>query len=205
MLDESLPCVSRISTVCLVARAREFVRRGLCGVIVRVNNGGMEIRRATVNDAAGIAALGAYVQELHHARHPEWFKPANVAEGVALYESVLVGPDVVAFVAVEGVEVIGYVLVTVSDRAETPRNWHHRMISIDEIGVAPQERRRGRGRQLIEAVRDLAHQVSADRIELTTWDFNTDAHRFFEAQGLTSELRRMSMPWPPSRPSGPQC
>jgi hypothetical protein len=31
---------------------------------------------------------------------------------------------------------------------------------------------------------------------LTTWEFNVDAHRFFEAEGLEVEMRRMSMAWP---------
>jgi hypothetical protein len=38
--------------------------------------------------------------------------------------------------------------------------------------------------------------VSANRIALTTWSFNVEAHRFFEAEGLATELNRMTMPWP---------
>lgn len=58
------------------------------------------------------------------------------------------------------------------------------------------ERRRGVGRALFNAVRELANQVSADRILLTTWSFNVEARRFFETEGLTTELLRMTMPWP---------
>ena len=62
-------------------------------------------------------------------------------------------------------------------------------------GDAVEEATRSRPR-LFNAVRELADQVSADRIALTTWSFNVEAHRFFEAEGFSTELNRMTMAWP---------
>jgi hypothetical protein len=40
----------------------------------------MEIRKATDDDVAVLAELGAEVQALHHSQRPDWFKPPNAQE-----------------------------------------------------------------------------------------------------------------------------
>ena len=156
----------------------------------------VRIRTAIREDASTIAFLGADIQEIHHHSRPDWFRPANAQESVALYEELLANLSVTTFIAEDGAEALGFVLVRVHHRAETPLNCAQVVVDIDQIGVVPSARGRGVGHELMASVRDLANQVSADRILLTTWEFNTDAHRFFESEGLTTEMRRMSMPWP---------
>ncbi len=156
----------------------------------------MRIREARSEDAVVLAELGATIQQLHHDERPDWFKPANADEAVKFYEELLENADVTAFVAEDDAGVLGFVLVNVLHRPETPFAWAQTIVHIDQIGVAPSARHRGVGRELFQAVRALADQVAATRVFLTTWDFNTVAHRFFEAEGLESEMRRMSMPWP---------
>jgi ribosomal protein S18 acetylase RimI-like enzyme len=60
---------------------------------------------------------------------------------------------------------------------------------IDHIAVAPEARRQGQGRALLQAARDLAVDLNVDEIMLDTWDANTDAHAFFRAAGFSP--RRM--------------
>jgi GNAT superfamily N-acetyltransferase len=105
-------------------------------------------------------------------------------------------PAVTVFIAEDGEETIGFVAAVVQQRLDTPLGWAQIILAVDQIGVAPSLRRRGVGHALFTAVRELADQVSANRIALTTWSFNVEAHRFFEAEGLATELNRMTMPWP---------
>jgi ribosomal protein S18 acetylase RimI-like enzyme len=156
----------------------------------------MEIREARSEDAALLAELGATVQKVHHEQNPEWFKTANAAETVSVYEEFLKSPDTTAYLAQDDSGVIGFVTAKVIHQPETALGRPRTVVYIDQIGVAPFARRRGAGHELMNAVRALADQVSASRLVLTTWEFNTDAHRFFEYEGLATELRRMAMAWP---------
>ncbi len=157
----------------------------------------MRIRRADTEDAVAIAELGALIQQLHHEQRPDWFKPANAGTAVALYEELLDSSDVSGYIAEDDSGTLGFVIVKVLRRTETPLDWPQTVVYLDQIGVAPSARRRGVGHELFQCVRELADEVSASRLYLTTWEFNSDAHRFFETEGLTTEMRRMSMAWPP--------
>ena len=158
----------------------------------------MNIRRATVDDAEAIAGLGANIQQMHHEERPDWFKPADGIAAVEMYRSRLNGLAVTAFIAEQDDIALGFVVAEVQVRPDSPLGQAQTILIVDHIGVAPSQQRRGVGHELLNAVRELAGQVSAHRILLTTWEFNLDARRFFEAEGFETEMRRMSMSWPPS-------
>jgi len=158
----------------------------------------VKIRKANVDDATSIALLGTNIQRKHHESRPDWFKPADEAATVDMYRATLMNPAVTVYIAEEGKNAIGFVVAVVHQRPDTPMGWTQIILEVDQIGVAPSARRRGVGHELFHAVRELADQVSANRIGLTTWSFNVEAHRFFEAEGLVGELNRMSMSWPSS-------
>lgn len=156
----------------------------------------MRIRKATVKDATTIAKLGATIQRLHYDHSPDWFKPAMPEEIVDLYSEKLSNPLATAYLAESDGDALGFVLVQVVHRPETPLTWAQTVVEIDQIGVEPSARRLGVGHSLFGAVRKLADEVSATRLRLTTWDFNHDAHEFFESEGLDPEVRLMATPWP---------
>jgi GNAT superfamily N-acetyltransferase len=153
----------------------------------------MRIREATFDDARAIAQLAADVQELHFENRPDWFKPPNTKNTIALYEGFLQDPAITAYLAESDEGALGFVLFRVIHRPDTPLNLAQTIVDIEQIGVAPSARRRGVGHDLIEAVRQLAHEVSATLIHLTTWEFNSGAQSFFETEGFSPEMRRMSM------------
>jgi ribosomal protein S18 acetylase RimI-like enzyme len=155
----------------------------------------MDIRVATVEDAPVIAGLGVAIQRMHHDERPDWFKPADETAGTELYGELLRDPAVTVYLAEES-EALGFVVVKLHHRPDSALGLGQTLLELDQIGVAPSARRRGVGHALMNAVRERADEVSAKRIILTTWEFNVDAHRFFEGEGLSTELRRMSMPWP---------
>ena len=65
----------------------------------------------------------------------------------------------------------------------------YRRLMIDHIAVAPEARRKGQGRALLQAARTLARDLNVDEILLDTWEANADAHAFFRSEGFTP--RRM--------------
>ncbi|MHB8333484.1 MAG: GNAT family N-acetyltransferase [Acidimicrobiales bacterium] len=158
----------------------------------------MNVRRATIDDAEVIANLGATIQQTHHEERPDWFKPVNKITVAEMYRNRLTDPAVTAFIAEQDDVALGFVMAEVQVRPDTPLGWAQTTLYLEQIGVAPSQRRRGVGHELFNAVRELANQVAARRIVLTTWEFNLEAHRFFESEGFETEMRRMSMPWPSS-------
>jgi ribosomal protein S18 acetylase RimI-like enzyme len=158
----------------------------------------MKLRRATADDALVVATLGAVIQASHQPERPDWFKPANPASALELYREMLSDSKVTVFLAEEGDDALGFLMAVTHERPDTPLSFAQTVLEIDQIGVAPSARRRGVGHALFQAALELAEEVSARRVVLTTWVFNDGAHRFFESEGFAIELHRMSMAWPPT-------
>lgn len=143
----------------------------------------MTIRKATVDDAVAIARIGAEVQEMHHEHGPDWFRPPSAQSTVALYEGLLQDPAVTAYLDKDDGVTWGFVIFRVGiHKPDNPLAWAQTIVNIDQIGVVRSARRRGVGHELINAARDLANEVSASLIDLTTWEFNREARQFFEAE-----------------------
>ncbi len=148
----------------------------------------LEIRRATPEDAAGIARLNAHVQGWHAAHYPDVFFPDPDPLALeAFFRDRLGEPGVSCFLA--GDPVLGYALCALSGRALSVFSPPIRRVIVDQIAVAPEARRRGVGAALLAAARGLARDEGCDEVLLDTWEGNHDAHAFFEANGFA--VRRM--------------
>ncbi|MFO1202533.1 MAG: GNAT family N-acetyltransferase [Tabrizicola sp.] len=146
------------------------------------------IRRATLDDAATLARLNTHVQAWHAAHYPEAFFPNPDPQALTAYfADRLQDPACTAFLA--GDPAIGYALCQLITRETSIFSPGYRRLMVDHIAVAPEARRQGQGRDLLQAARDLAKDLKADEIMLDTWEANHDAHAFFRANGFTP--RRM--------------
>ena len=152
------------------------------------------IRNAVPADAATLAGLGVHVQELHHRNRPDWFRPADAAAALPLYEMLLSDRAVRAFVFGDNAVPVGYVIARSLERPETPLTWGGTLVDIDQIWVLPGARRHGVGIELVRAVRALADDLGADWLHLTVWDFNQEAQAFFKAAGMKRAMWRMTDP-----------
>ena len=148
----------------------------------------MTVRRATPADAATLARLNSHVQSWHAAHYPEAFFPDPDPQALATYfTDRLSDPACTAFLT--GDPATAYALCQLQTREPSIFSPGYRRLMVDHIAVAPEVRRQGQGRALLDAARDLAKALQADEIMLDTWEANTDAHAFFRANGFTP--RRM--------------
>lgn len=146
------------------------------------------IRRATLDDAATLARLNAHVQGWHAAHYPLAFHPEPDPDGLmAYFAERLADPACTAFLT--GEPPLGYALCQLQERAASVFSPAIRRVLVDHIAVAPEGRRQGHGRALLQAARGLARDLEVDEILLDTWGGNHDAHAFFRAEGFS--LRRM--------------
>lgn len=148
----------------------------------------MTPRRATPVDAATLARLNAHVQGWHAAHYPEAFFPNPDPEALAAYfADRLSDPACTAFLL--GDPATAYALCQLHIRDSSVFSPGYRRLMIDHIAVAPEARRQGQGRSLLDAARHLARDLNVDDILLDTWAANHGAHAFFRAAGFTP--RRM--------------
>lgn len=143
----------------------------------------MILRRATAADAATLARLNAHVQGWHAVQYPKTFFAVPDPEGlVAYYEGRLAEPGCTAFLAGDPGD--GYALCSLQSREASVFSPAIQRLLVEQLAVAPEVRRQGVGRALMQAARDLARELQADEIVLDTWEANHAAHEFFRAEGF---------------------
>ncbi|MBA3908453.1 MAG: hypothetical protein C0524_00920 [Rhodobacter sp.] len=146
------------------------------------------LRRAMPDDAATLAALNAHVQGWHAAHYPDVFYPSPDTDGLlAYFADRLADPDCTVFLAGEPPH--GYAICQLQSREASVFSPAVRRLMIDHIAVAPEARRQGHGRALLQAARGLARELEVDEILLDTWEANRAAQAFFRAAGFSP--RRM--------------
>lgn len=143
----------------------------------------MTPRRATLADAPTLARLNAHVQGWHAARYPDVFYPTPDPQALTQYfADRLSDPGCTAFLM--GEPATAYALCQLQTREASIFSPAIRRLMIDHIAVAPEARRQGQGRALLDAARQLARDLKVDEILLDTWEGNHDAHAFFRAAGF---------------------
>lgn len=148
----------------------------------------MTVRRASVEDAATLAALNVHVHSWHAAHYPDVFLAAPDPKAVLdWFADRLADPACAGFLA--GDPPLGYALCSWQMRAANAFSPAVSRLMIDHVAVAPPARRQGHGRALLQAARALARDLGVDEILLDTWEANHDAHAFFRAAGFAP--RRM--------------
>jgi len=145
----------------------------------------MNTRQAESTDNLLLSTLSMDVQRLHAEYHPEIFKiPQTDDYAVAFFNAMLADPLARIFIAEDEKQAIGYALCKVVERAENPFIFAMRYLLVDQISVRPESQGKGAGKALIDRAVKLAEELNLSVMELTSWDFNTNAHVFFESTGF---------------------
>jgi GNAT superfamily N-acetyltransferase len=150
------------------------------------------LRRATVDDAATIAALNADVQAVHAAALPWRFKSPS-PDSLPLTEAAawLSNPGGLVFIAEVDGEPAGYAYAEINRRPETSLTYAFAMIYIHHVSVRAAHRRKGVATALIATLREAGRDLGIDMLALDVWTFNEDARPFFRRQGFTAYNERL--------------
>ncbi len=145
----------------------------------------MNIRKATSEDAMLLSDLSRDVQSRHAQNYADIFKMPHSADfAFSFFDEMLADSDVSIFIAKENREAIGYILCQLIERPENPFTFAMRFLLVEHISVRPAARGQGVGTALMKEAEMLAKELAVQRIQLDSWDFNTDAHAFFERLGF---------------------
>jgi GNAT superfamily N-acetyltransferase len=145
----------------------------------------MNVRHATSDDADALIALNATVQKLHadaessifRQPHSGVFHPKPVSEILAESSNTIL-------IACDGDEVIGYAWIKLQDRPETITTHANHWLNIEHIAVRPDAQGKGVGAALMRRAKEVAREQGIHQLTLTSWSFNTKAHRFFASHGF---------------------
>ena len=144
----------------------------------------IQVRDATESDVDGLTALAIQVQNLHAEGRPDLFRPSDPDALRDFFRGRLSAGSLVLIADRGGAGPEGYVLAKILKRPQSPFQYEHTTVYIHHIAVAERSRRRGVGELLVAETISRAQEGGATTIRLDSWSFNTEAHRFFEAQGF---------------------
>ena len=146
------------------------------------------VREAVDTDYDQVCRLYAIGDELHQDQLPHIFQrvegPARDAEYV---QSLVHGDDFGLFVAEVEDQLVGLVSVRASWTAAVPMLVRRTYAVVDILVVKKGFRRQGIGTALMKRAQSWARQKGLESIELTVWEFNTGAARFYERLGYKTE------------------
>ncbi|HMI87857.1 MAG TPA: GNAT family N-acetyltransferase [Polyangiaceae bacterium] len=149
------------------------------------------IRDAEDHDVHLLADLNRFVQDLHVAALPEYFKHPESGAVAESFRSRLHRPDVRVWIAHMGDGAVGYAVSVLRERAENALCLARRFYELEEIAVSLAHRRQGVARALVERVLTEARLQGVPDVELTSWAFNVDAHAAFQALGFWPMIVRL--------------
>ena len=141
------------------------------------------IRAASLEDYAGVCRLLDGVDALHHANLPWMFQqPAEPPRTAAYFAGLLNGADSAVYVADAG-SIVGVAYGFMRAAPELPIFVQQRWGVLDGLAVDATWRRRGLGSSLVRAIEAWAIGAGAAWVELSVYDFNAEARRFYETLG----------------------
>jgi GNAT superfamily N-acetyltransferase len=145
----------------------------------------MHIRQADPADSFLLSSLCRDVQVLHAEQHPDIFKmPQGEDFAVSFFDEILADPTSRIFIVEENGPAIGYIFCKLFEHTENPFTYTNRFLQIEQISVRPDARRHGAGAALLNRVEELAREMGVTKLQLDSWEFNTEAHTFFERLGF---------------------
>lgn len=138
-------------------------------------NSGIVIRKGTADDIPAVFSLVEELAIYEKAEH-------EVVTNIELYEKLFKESLFDFFVAEEKGEVHGIALYYF-----TFSTWKGKMMYLEDFVVFPEQRGRGIGRLLFEAVIEEAKASECAMMKWQVLDWNVDAHRFYEKYDATLE------------------
>jgi len=156
----------------------------------------LRIKSATKADAKTLAKLNATVHKIHTDLFPTVFKKATLGAFEKLFKEWLGMPGTEAFIAFDGAEPIGYMLLKIVRREPNALVKARTYLDIDQICVVNKRRRQGVAKRLLKEAKEMARREKIKEIQLNVWSQNTVAREAFKTLGFRTYNERMVLKKP---------
>ncbi len=140
----------------------------------------MVIRRAAEGDIEGLRKLLEQVNLIHHRGRPDLFRCGTCKYTDEELRELIADDDRPILAAVEGDRVEGYAFCIYQRHPDDNILTDIKTLYIDDLCVDEHLRGRHIGKQLYEAVLQLARETGCYNVTLNVWCLNEGAMRFYE-------------------------
>lgn len=151
------------------------------------------VRYAKREDLPRVNELRKQVNDIHVEGRPDIFKPGFGSVMQDFLYVVFDDENKDVIVAERDGAICGFACVQYVDKPESPYTHGRRFYDVDEFCVDEEHRRQGVATELINFIRQEAKAKGFERVELSMWEFNEDARKFYEAVGFSTYRRYMEM------------
>ena len=148
----------------------------------------MSLEIVESRDAVVLTLMNQVVQNLHARDYPQYFKPFNYQEVYQAMQEALAKENWYAYIAFADDLPAGFVLFFIREYNENPYRYSYKAVHVDQICVLDKFQRGGVGSYLMEAVERFAQQNKVDQLELTYWEKNSQAARFYRKKGYEPQV-----------------
>lgn len=140
------------------------------------------IRELTISDFEIVESIVAKLHKIHVDNRPDFYmenqRPINNKE----YKAMLNSKDKINIAYMVDDKIAGICLATIKDKIE-------KSIYIDDIFVLEEFRHQGIATRLYNQIESIAKDIEAKRIDLTVWQFNKTAMKFYKSLGMETQRK----------------
>jgi diamine N-acetyltransferase len=152
----------------------------------------IHMREATKNDYDVVHQIQKQVHEFHTKERPDHYKMADTTLDKEYFNNLIDGENTKVFL-LETDQPIAYTIITIKHTQERPILIPRKVVYMDDFGVDHTYRGKGLGKRFFAKIVEFAKSIEADSLELSVWEFNEDAVKFYESMKLETKMRRMGI------------
>lgn len=119
---------------------------------------------------------------MHVESRPDFYIENERPINKKVYKAMINNQDKINIAYLVDDKIAGVCLATIKDRIE-------KSIYIDDIFVLEEFRHQGIATKLYKQVESIAKDIGAKRIDLTVWQFNKAAMKFYESLGMETQRK----------------
>ncbi len=151
------------------------------------------IREGNLADYEKLKSIHKEVHDFHVRGRPDKYKPVDRSLEENYFRSMVEEETGRVFIMEKEGEVKGFLFLRLKESPDRSTHVKQKQLFIEDIGISQAHQGIGLGKLLFEKAVEAAKEMGADSLELGVWEFNQDAIRFYEAMGMTTQVRRMEM------------
>lgn len=151
------------------------------------------VREANFDDYEWIKNLVKQVHMIHVMNRPDVYVDVYDPFTRSQFYEILNDDKSKVFVATINGNIVAYSIFEIMQTRNISILKQKRFIYIDDICVDSDYRKHGISRKLFNKIVDYAKINDINSIQLTVWEFNNDAIKFYEDLGMTTRNRKMEI------------
>lgn len=138
------------------------------------------IKELTINDFETVENIITQLHKIHVNNRPDFYKANQHPITKEEYKLMLNDKNKINITYIIDDKIVGICLATIKNKIE-------RSIYIDDLFVIEPFRQQGIATKLYKHIEAIANDIGAKRIDLTVWQFNTTAIKFYKSLGMREQ------------------